>query len=143
MYNGLIRSVDHMLNRVNYTRVFDLAGVVEAVDEVSRSWEVHSQQINEGVEPKLRVIVDSEDEDELDKNDEDDTVESLSNRNDPNAKGMTDQPAGLQGRKPIQNTVLIDMIVIDTISNVVTSVMSKSQVQGNFLTPWTHLFIAY
>lgn len=121
-----------MLNRVNYTRVFDLAGLIEAVDEVSKSWEAQTQQTNEKPKAKVRVIEDSEDEDEPEQDDEDDTVKNLSNENDQITKETIDQQAGLPGRQPIQETVSIDMIVIDTISNVVTSVMSKSQVQGNF-----------
>lgn len=146
MYNGSIRTVDHMLNRVNYTRVFDLAGVAEAVDEVSKSWEVHSQQINERVKAKVRVIEDSEDEDEPEDNDEackDKTIESLSNENDQKIAETINQQADLSGGNPIQETVSIGMIVIDTISNVVTAVMSKSQVQGNCLTPRTQLHIDY
>lgn len=127
MCNKSIRTVDHMLNRVNYTRVFDLAGVVEAVDEVSKTWEAQTQQINEKIKAKMRVIDDSEGEDELE---EEDKVQRLSNDNDPSTKEMTDEQTGVQGMKPIQETFSIDMIVIDTISNVVTSVMSKSQVQG-------------
>ena len=130
MYNKSVRTVDHMLNRVNYTRVFDLAGVVEAVGEVSKSWEAQTQPTNEKIEAKMRVIDDSEEEDEPE---EEDTVQRLSNENDQNTKEMTDKQTQLQGRKPIQETFSIDMIVIDTISNVITSVMSKSQVQGNFL----------
>ena len=144
MYNGSIRTVDHMLNRVNYTRVFDLAGVAEAVDEVSKSWEVHSQQINEKVKAKLRVIEDSEDEDEPENNDEvceNNTIKSFSNENDQKIAETTNQQAELRGGNPIHETVPIGMIVIDTICNVVTSVMSKSQVQGNCLTPWTQTYM--
>lgn len=126
MCNGLIRTVNHMLNRVNYTRVFDLTGIIEAVGEVAKSWEVQAQQTNQKIKAKVRVIEDSEAEDE------DKTNQSSSSENDQSIEEKTTRQAGLKDRKSVQETVSIDMIVIDTISNVVTSSMSKSQVQGNF-----------
>lgn len=129
-----------MLNRVNYTRVFDLAGLVEAVDEVAKSWEAQTVQTSEKVRAKARVIEDSEEEDEPDKDDEDETNQSFANQQHQNTKEATDQQAGGRGRKLNQETHSIDMIVIDTISNVVTSVLSKSQVQGIFFLPKHSIF---
>lgn len=125
IYDGFVRTADIMLNRVNYMRVFDLAGIAEAVDEVGESWEVQAQQTNEKLKAKDRVIEDSEEEDEAN--------QGLSDENDRKTKETTYQQAGVQEGKAIGETAPIDMIVIDTISNVVTSVMSKSQVQGNFV----------
>lgn len=122
-----------MLNRVNYTRVFDLAGVVEAVDEVANSWKAQAQQTNDKIKAKIKVIEDSEEEGEDDVDDDEDELDqNLSKGNDQDTTEKTDRQVELQQRKSIQERVPIDMIVIDTISNVVTSVMSKSQVQGIF-----------
>ena len=127
-----------MLNRVSYTRVFDLAGVVEAVDEVAKSWEAQAQQKNKTIKARPGVIEDSEEEEEEEEEEDkgegegDETNQSLLNENDQNTLETTDQQAGGQDGMNTQEIVSIDMIVIDTIANVVSSVMSKSQVQGKF-----------
>ena len=121
--DNLTRMADLMLNRVKYMRVFDLAGIVEAVDEVSESWEVHAQQTGGNLEGGEKVIEDSEEEDDMsqDSSDEKDQIWKIRHT------------AGIQKGKASAETNPIDMIVIDNIANVVNSVASKGHVQGRFV----------
>lgn len=126
IHESLSRKADLLLNRVNYMRVFDLAGVGEAIGEVGETWEVQARRTDD--KPKLsRIIEDSEEEDDL--------SQASSGGKDQTREGMIDQQE--EGGQEIlgAETGAIDMIVIDTIANVVTSVMLKSQVQGNFVHP--------
>lgn len=122
-YDGLVRMADLMLTRVKYMRVFDLAGVVEAVDEVSESWEVQAQQTDGNLKGRERVIEDSEEEDDMSQDSSDEKDQTWKIR----------QIAGVQKGRASAETDPTDMIVIDTIANVVTSVASKSHIQGSFV----------
>lgn len=121
--DNLTRMADLMLNRVKYMRVFDLAGIVEAVNEVSESWEVQGQQTGGKLKGGEKVIEDSEEEDDMsqDSSDEKDQIWKIRHT------------AEIQNGKASTETDPIDMIVIDTIANVVNSVASKSHVQGSFV----------
>ncbi len=111
-----------MLDRVKVMRVFDFAGVVEAIGEVGEMWEAvlraredanereaHSKQATKG-------IVDSEDEAEemLD-----DLPCPAKSSLEENVSSPTTDGAGQIG-----------VIVIDTITNIVSTMMSKSQIPG-------------
>ena len=126
-YDGIIEVANLLLNRVNYMRVFDLAGVVEAVNEAQTSWEIQAQSREKAKGKDRGVIKDSEDEDE----DEDNSPE-------PQSQKREERPAATEGRASAESCPA-DMIVIDTIANVVTSILSKSQVQGNSILPYSSM----
>jgi hypothetical protein len=129
-YDALIKTVEKLLNRVKYMRVFDLAGVIEAVGEVGETWNVQTQSTDEKVKGPLRVIEDSEEEDDMSQ----DHLDESDHRREENS----DQQAGVKELPPSADTGPVDMIVIDTIANVVTSVVSHSQVQGDYVIPWKY-----
>jgi len=110
----LIDQATSMLDRVKVMRVFDFAGVVEAVAEVKETRERSSQREYMPKDPKTRTrdeVHDSEEE-----IDDDDT---------PSVNTLP------KTRKAANGT--IGMIIVDTITNVVSSVMSRSQVHGQAL----------
>ena len=99
-------------------RVFDLAGVVEALEEVGQMWEKRDERIrNIGdmhLEDGQKVVYDSEDSlsvggVEINVHHEQ-LTEGTSNAHD-------DQ---------------VGMFIVDTITNVVSSMVSRSQVQGSY-----------
>jgi hypothetical protein len=111
-----------MLDRVKVMRVFDFAGVVEAIGEVGEMWEAVSREWDDAKERKaqskkaIKAISDSEDEGE-------EMLDDLAN------------PERLIPQEDLTSTTTdgagqIGVIVIDTITNVVSSMMSKSQIQG-------------
>ena len=99
-----------ILDRVKVMRVFDFAGVVEAVAEVGHSWE-ESRNVAEG--EALQQYSKSEYEipssQEVDNEDSNDDIVEV---------GNTARMGG------------VGMIVIDNFANPVNSMMAKSQVQG-------------
>ena len=111
-----------ILDRVKVMRVFEYAGVVEAIGEVGEMWEAVSRAREEAKEREAQShnategIADSEDESE----------EML---DDP---GRLERSSQTQNALPpcLEETGQIGVIVIDTITNVVSAMMSKSQVQG-------------
>ena len=111
-----------MLDRVKVMRVFDFAGVVEAISEVNELMEAITQKANRlpaaASEQRRDEIGDSEEE-----CDEDDDEEQ---HREPQPE--TDH---LQGNE--SHSGPIGMIIIDTITNVVSAMMVKSQVQGQAL----------
>lgn len=114
----LVEQVTGLLDRVQIMRAFDFAGVVEAVGEIGRMWESNDQRIHtpeiSGSEGGRKVVGDSQDEEDL----SDDNPETEEN-NETGQANTLDTQAGRVG-----------MVIIDTISNVVSSVISKSQGQG-------------
>ncbi|KAL6713272.1 hypothetical protein ACLMJK_008737 [Lecanora helva] len=111
-----------MLDRVKVMRVFDFAGVVEAVGEVREMIEqsyLSAEKSEHARAARKHEIQDSEEELD-DDNDDDD-----------NEEGEPSRKAALNLQEPAVRG--IGMIIVDTIANVVNSVMSKSQVQGQAL----------
>lgn len=112
-----------MLDRVKVMRVFDFAGVVEAIGEVGEMWEAVSQERKAQSTKATKDIPDSEDEGE-------EMLDDFAN------------PERLTPKEDLTSTTTdgagqIGVIVIDTITNVVSSMMSKSQIQGtNIPYPW-------
>ena len=102
-----------MLGRVRVMRVFDLVGVMEALGEIGEK-KGKEREIRQ--EERKREIEDSEDEDE----DSGDGGTEMQPRNDDE-----DQKGG--------GNSSVGMIVIDTITNVVSSVVSQSPIQGQAL----------
>ena len=95
---AMIEKATSMLDRVKVMRVFDFAGVVEAISEVN--------ELMEEVGKRSDEIGDSQEE--LDGEDE-----------------------GLKGSDSRSNP--IGMVILDTITNLVSAMMAKSQVQGQAL----------
>ena len=127
-----IEKATSMLDRVKVMRVFDFPGVVEAIGEVGEMWEAVSRAREEAEGRGARSykaqdgIADSEDEAE-EMLDDLPNLDKLSQEEDP--PPPTSDESGQIG-----------VIVVDTITNVVSSIMSKSQAQGTIplLTPNLH-----
>ena len=115
-----------MLDRVKVMRVFDLAGVVEAVSEIGEMIEASSaEQRKDSVEEdsakkKRYKVGDSEEESD------DEMLDDQPLRND-----QAVEPGSIEGSGIHDGS--IDMIIIDTITNVASSMVSKSPVQGQAL----------
>ena len=123
-----------MLDRVRVMRVFDFAGVVEAVGEVGENCERISKldengkkhQHCETSEKATREIADSQDEDEENGNEE--VVGGAMYDAEGSRMAKCEVPVSDQDG----NIVGVGMIVLDTVTNVVSSLMAKSQVQGTY-----------
>lgn len=114
--DDLIAKATSMLDRVKVMRVFDFAGVTEAVGEVNEMIEMTCADAVRA--PKARATRKSgevgDSEEELD-DEEEPPEEPLGHRDDAHRDGK------------------VGMIIVDSIANVVGSIMSKSQVQGQAL----------
>ncbi|KAL9610679.1 MAG: hypothetical protein Q9167_004627 [Letrouitia subvulpina] len=114
--------IDSVLDRIKLMRVFDFTGLVEAVSEIGAKWERASNYIEneiEKVDERQQVITSSEEVLE------DDEQKSQNNEILP--------PSGKTPLGDGDNISRIDsanMIVIDSIVNVVEVVMSQSRIQG-------------
>ena len=115
---ALLRAVS-MLDRVRIMRVFDFVGLVEAVAEVGDLWERQSQviereQLRQATARRIE-IADSETEEVEEDNRRKPHVnmESLAD--------MTEHITVVSG---------IGMIITDTVTNVVSSIMTRNQTQG-------------
>lgn len=106
-----------LLDRVKVMRVFDFAGVTEALGEIEQMWERQDEHfrniVNTCLDGAQKVIYDSEG-DSLSTESAEITV-----HDDELAKGM-----------PNTHDDQVGMFIIDTITNVVSSMVSRSQVQG-------------
>ena len=105
-----------MLNRVKMMRVFDLAGVAEAVGEVNDIVEQYSRVAlqSEASAQKGRQLEIEDSEDEL--------------------EGGHDDPLPTAAAfSPAEEVRSVGMIAIDTITNVVSSMVAQSQTQGQAL----------
>lgn len=110
-----------MLDRVKVMRVFDFAGVVEAVGEINEMLERTSKIFGRAGAANRRQTRGEVGDSEEDLDEDDDDRDPLLRRPS-NDKPRADSDIGQLG-----------MIIIDTITNVVSSLMSKSQVQGHAL----------
>ncbi|SLM35598.1 dna repair protein rad51 homolog 2 o35719 [Lasallia pustulata] len=133
--NNLLRNeATEMLDRVRVMRVFDFAGVVEAVGEVGENCERISRldenrkrhQHCETSENATREIADSQDEDE-----ENGNVEVVGGAMY-DAEGSRMAKCEVPVSDQDEDIVGVGMIVLDTVTNVVGSLMAKSQVQGTY-----------
>ena len=104
---GFIDEATTMLDRVKVMRVFDFAGIVEAVGELGEMRE-HVLRVSGKAAGKARAEID-------------DSEEELDQDEDPLAQQVS-KDAGQVG-----------LIAIDSIANVVGSLMAKSQTQGQAL----------
>lgn len=117
-----------MLCRVKVMRVFDFAGIVEAVDEVRESWEKSDNQQktpeageaaaeSANLEPQARL------EREISDSQESATPESQEQGHliEPTPNEPPARPRGIK------------MLVVDNIANPVSSMMAKSTMQGMYV----------
>ena len=124
---AILEKATSCLDRVKVMRIFDFAGVVEAISEVNELMEeVAPKAQKPPVVPSKRMVDEVGDsEEELDEQDEQD--EELQAK-----PGRESVDLGiLHGSDP--GSGRIGMVVLDTITNVVSAMMSKSQVQGQAL----------
>lgn len=130
-----------MLDRVRVMRVFDFAGVVEAVAEVGENCErsvkvdedEKKREQGERSEKPTQEIVDSQDEDdEDDEDDEEGDVRDVETTGNAIENAECSRPATFEDRvhSVEGDTVAIGMIILDTVTNITSSLMAKSQVQG-------------
>lgn len=121
---AVIDRATSMLDRVKIMRVFDFDGVVEAISEVNelmeKVWLNSEKPTAVAVEKRRDVIDDSEEE--LDGEEEELQAE-------PKQEGVDlgEVQDGDRHSSPI------GIIIIDTITNVVSAMMAKSQIQGQAL----------
>ena len=113
----IMQEATSMLDRIKVMRVFDLAGIAEAVGEVAEIIEKEPLVCDTEVEATARLmeskeIGDSEDE--------------LEDEHSFQTKARTDE-------EPYSAVPRIRMIIIDTITNVVSSTVAKNQLQGQAL----------
>ena len=121
---AMVEKATSMLHRVKVMRVFDFAGVAEAISEVNEMMEDITQNSDKppivAFEKRRDEIGDSEEElDEEDEEPQDKPQRGSVNLDD------------LQGIDP--HNGVIGMVIVDTITNVVSATMAKSQVQGQAL----------
>ena len=113
-----------MLDRVKVMRVFDFAGVVEAISEVKDMMEEIAQKSE-----KTPVLAFHEKRDEVGDSEEELDEEDEELQAEPKQESAT--LGNHQGSEPY--SVSIGMIIFDTITNVVSAMMAKSQIQGQAL----------
>ena len=132
---AIVEKATSMLDRVKLMRVFDFAGGVEAISEINELIEVLAQESKKpptvAIGKRGNEIGDSEEE--ADEEDEEMQAE-------PRCESV--DLGNLHGNDP--STGSIGMIIFDTITNIVSAVMVKSQVQGqallaNFMRSFRHL----
>ena len=121
---AMIEEATSMLDRVKVMRVFDFAGVVEAISEVNELMEGIARNVDglRLVEIEKRRIEIGDSEEELDEGDDEES------QGEPQRTSVSDD---MQGSGPHSGP--IGMIIVDTITNVVSAMMVKSQVQGQAL----------
>lgn len=135
----LMEKATVMLDRVRVMRVFDFAGVVEAIGEISeicerkpKMEEEKKQQLSARTGRTTGEVLDSqEDGDDYDKDGDAAKVETVDEAID---KAEASGPATCEVRVGSLDgeTAAIGMIVLDTITNIISSLMAKSQVQGTY-----------
>lgn len=113
-----------MLDRVKVMRVFDLAGVVEAVSEVGEMIEKAVQQISE---PPAAAAAAAEEhqrrtKDEIGDSEDEDSLES--------EDLAAEQESGIVQKDKIGQ---VGVLIIDSITPIISAVMSRSQTQGHTL----------
>ena len=113
----ILQEANSTLDRVKVMRVFDLAGVAEAVGEVTAMVERTSPT----ADPRVDVPVVPEEPKEIGDS-EDDSMDGDSIEIEPRAQN-----------KPSTTASRVSMIIVDTMTNVVSSTVSKNQLQGQAL----------
>lgn len=121
---AMVDRATSMLDRVKFMRVFDFAGVAEAMSEINELMEEVAQHSEKStvvaVEKRRDEIDDSEEE--LDEEDEE-----LQDEPRQESLDLGDAQDSDRHRSPI------GMMIVDTITNIVSAMMAKSQIQGQAL----------
>lgn len=111
-----------MLDRVKVMRVFEIAGLIDAVSEVAQICESATRKSNESTHPRAKMhkieVADSEDESGGD---------DSKNSDNTSTQARIEDDLSSPGELPPS---LIGMVIIDTIANMIGPLLSKSQVQG-------------
>ena len=123
------------LDRVKVMRVFDFAGVVEAISEVNELMEEVAPKAQKPPVVPFKKMVDKVGDSEEELDEEDEELQAAPRRESVDLGILHGSDHG-SGR--------IGMVILDTITNVVSAMMSKSQVQGqallaNFMRSLHHL----
>lgn len=121
----IVEEATSLLDHVKVMRVFDFAGVIEAISEIGEMWEreIDCVRGHLGVNPRAGdTIIDNSEEDEAGLSDENENATGSIQVNSPSAASGIEKSNGKSGH--------IGMIVIDTMTNVVSSMISGNQVQG-------------
>ena len=121
---AILEKATSCLDRVKVMRVFDFAGVVEAISEVNELMEELAPKAQKPPVVPFKRMADEvgDSEEELDEEDEELQAEPRRESVDLNILPGSDPESGRIG-----------MVILDTITNVVSAMMSKSQVQGQAL----------
>ena len=122
---AMIEGATSMLHRVKVMRVFDFAGAVEAISEVNKLMEYVTQNRD-----KFAMVASEKRRDETgDSEEEADEEDDEEPQHGP--KHESEIVDDMQGSEPHSGP--IGMIIVDTITNIVSAMMVKSQVQGQAL----------
>lgn len=121
---AILEKATLFLDRVKVMRVFDFAGVVEAVSEVNELMEGVAPKAQEPPAVPFKRMVDEVGDSEEEFDEEDEELQG-----EPRRKGV--DLGILHVGDP--GSGRIGMVILDTITNVVSAMMSKSQVQGQAL----------
>ena len=119
--------MDHatsILDRVKVMRVFEIAGLTEAISEVGQICE-NAQQMNEEymlgrTQFESKTVADTESESE------EEQVNELNS--------SSSSPKTAEERATLQPNI-IGVLVIDTIATLVGPILRKNQIQGRMTTP--------
>lgn len=126
--DDIIVEATSLLDHVKVMRVFDFAGVIEAVNEIGEMWEREVDHVDDhpAVSPReeSRIIDDSEG---------DEVSFSNENENERENEQLNSTRAANYHEESNRKSGYVCMIVIDTMTNVVSSMISGNQVQGTLM----------
>lgn len=123
--NVIVEEATSLLDHVKVMRVFDFAGVIEAISEIGEMWEREVDYVRGHLDVNPRAgntIIDDSEEDEASLSDEIENATQSIQVNSPGAASGVEKSNRKSGH--------IGMIIIDTMANVVSSMVSGNQVQG-------------
>lgn len=101
-------------------RVFDFAGVIEAVAEVGQKWERKDEDVD-----NVSTLLRGDSKKEIDDSEEGSTSGDSPQSCDKDAANRNETHQARQAGQ-------MGMIIVDTITNAVSTTISKSQVLGKF-----------
>lgn len=127
-----LEQATRLLDRVQVMRVFDFAGVVEAMGEVGRICDIKNERLQQ-VETCGEADQAHEEKEEAEQNRArrvvEDSEDESSNLSDSSSSKKSTCLGVLTGNVKAQASRM-SMIVIDSIAPVVTAILLKDQIQG-------------
>lgn len=120
MTEELAEEATAMLDRVKLMRVFDVAGLVEAVSEITESCEPVAEVSTETGVLRPGVVADSQD----------DLSENAGSEELDTGERAERLPLQDHGTVPAQSGK-VGVVIVDTIADIFGPLMAKSQVQGH------------